>query len=216
MPKALDLTGQRFGRLVVLTRAENNRYGKRCWLCRCDCGAEKVVREYYLTHDKTLSCGCVQREGAAKRATRHGRSRSRIYKIWCGIVQRCENPNNSGYANYGGRGVEICQEWRKSPNAFCEWALANGYGDNLSIDRIDVNGNYCPENCRWADKTTQNRNQRQRKDHADYSGVRKQNNKYTARIGINGKSVYLGVYDTAEEASEAYQQAKAERDKKQG
>lgn len=215
MGKLIDLTGQRFGRLVVMERGTNSADRKIRWRCKCDCGNMTEVRTYYLIRGKVRSCGCIQRDKAANRARKHGFCGTRVYNIWCGIIRRCENQNYQGYKNYGGRGIKVCEEWH-DPKVFCEWAIANGYSEDLTIDRIDVNGDYSPNNCRWADRTTQNRNQRRRKDRADYTGVRKANQKYAARIGVNGKSVYLGVFETAEEASEAYQRAKTERDRGPG
>lgn len=161
------------------------------------------------------------RYGATNPNYKHGLSRTRLYNIRKYMLRRCYNPNCKCYAEYGGRGITVCPEWKDRKSGvqnFVEWALANGYREDLSIDRINVNEGYSPENCRWSDKTIQARNQRLRKDHAIYPGVSKVQGscRYQARIVIRGKHHYLGVFDTAEEASEAYQLAKAERDKEQG
>lgn len=130
----------------------------------------------------------------------------RIYKIWQGIRQRCNNPNDKDYDDYGGRGIKVCEEWNKSSMAFIQWALQNGYADNLSIDRRDTNGDYCPENCHWATGTEQARNKRkQRTNRTGYNGVHYEadRGKYRALIYVNSKRIDLGRYDTAEEAAEA-------------
>ncbi len=133
----------------------------------------------------------------------------RLYKIWQGIRQRCNNPHDKDYKNYGGRGIEVCEEWDKSSIAFIRWALENEYADNLSIDRKNVNGNYCPENCRWATCTEQARNRRRQKTNkTGCSGVHYESsrNKYRALIYVDNKRIDLGRYNTLEEAVEARKQ----------
>ena len=128
----------------------------------------------------------------------------RIYKIWQGIRQRCNNPNNKDYAAYGGRGVCVCCEWNNSSIAFIKWALENGYADNLTIDRISVNGDYTPDNCRWATHTQQARNKRIEKiNKTGVNGVHMENGKYRATIYVDSKKIHLGIFDTLAEATEA-------------
>lgn len=158
MSKFVDLTGQRFGRLTVVSRAENDKRGSARWLCMCDCGKTCIVLASNLMKGHTKSCGCLNLESTVKRSRTHGGRQTRLYRIWCAMKYRCNNPSATRYANYGGRGIKVCAEWERSFTAFQKWALKNGYSDSLSIDRIDSDIGYCPENCRWADATTQSRN----------------------------------------------------------
>lgn len=157
MGKKIDLTGQRFGRLVALRQDFSSKRVK--WFCRCDCGKIKSVQSTHLRSGKTTSCGCYQKEKVSKANFKHGYSKNSLYSRWKAIKQRCENPNNRRYKDYGARGISVCEAW-KNFQIFKEWALNNGYQENLELDRIDNNKGYFPENCRWCETVTNNRNRR--------------------------------------------------------
>lgn len=191
MGKLIDLTGQRFGRLIVLAKSNSKQGGKTWWTCRCDCGKILDVWSVYLRNGTTKSCGCLSRELSSYRfrAIRKaqgadGRSATRLYSIWRGMIQRCENPNAHYYDHYGGRGIQVCKEWRNSFSAFRQWALKNGYGEGLTIDRIDNDGNYSPENCRWADSFIQCNNMRSNRM-ITYAGKTLSVSQWAVELGIS-------------------------------
>ena len=145
MPKFIDLSGKRYGKIVVLERAENR--GKHTmWKCKCDCGNYTITGASELKSGTTKSCGCLKFES---RNSTHGLSDTRLYGIWQGMKERCLKEYSPAYKWYGGRGITICQEWLDDFYNFYNWAIANGYKENLSIDRINVDGNYEPSNCKW-------------------------------------------------------------------
>ena len=170
----INLVGEKYGRLTVveLDRIQNR---KTYWKCVCDCGLTVIATGNNLRSGNTKSCGCLRREETAKRGklnTEHGEShdrRTRLYTIWCGMRQRCNNPNREAYPLYGGKGVKLGKEWEEYP-VFRRWALANGYADNLSIDRIDSKKGYYPENCRWI--TPSENTARANKNHATRKVIR--------------------------------------------
>lgn len=165
-----DLTGQKFGYLTVLSVDIPTKYGYK-WKCLCDCGKQVSVLGTNLTTHNTLSCGCLQKKYAKKTHLQHGdnphSNPSRLYRCWADMRTRTKNKKYKGAKYYSSRGVECCEEWETYLN-FKEWALNNGYNDELTLDRINVNGNYCPENCRWTTRKEQNRNKR---NTLKYNGV---------------------------------------------
>lgn len=154
-----DLTGKQFGRLTVIERIKhNNTLGY--WICKCECGNEKIVPTNRLTQGMTKSCGCLNHDLVIERSTVHGLRHTRLYRIWNGMKQRCHNENHPRFKDWGGRGIKVCDEWKQSFKTFYDWSIQNGYSDNLSIDRINNNGNYDPNNCRWSTVQEQNKNKR--------------------------------------------------------
>lgn len=171
MARFKDLTGQVFGKLTVIGISKKVQSGKRkryYWQCKCECGNFKVVSSEHLKSGNTKSCGCLQKEMAqlrgykskiGERSRKHGDFGTKLYGVWAGMKRRCQNPNTKYYADYGGRGIKVCDEWQDYER-FKIWALSSGYFEGLSIERKDVNGNYCPDNCEWIPLKAQNQNKR--------------------------------------------------------
>lgn len=155
----------RFGKLVAIEPRGTNNHGSVMWLCQCDCGNMTSVSSQYLLSGDTTSCGCFRIERIIDINKTHNKSRTRLYSIWHGIKQRCYNANAKNYGNYGGRGIHMCDEWKNNFESFYTWSIENGFDNGAnryecSIDRINVDGNYAPDNCRWTDAATQNNNSR--------------------------------------------------------
>lgn len=188
MGKAIDLTGQTFGRWVVVKRAEKAKNGANKWVCRCECGTVRKVYGCALRKGVSKSCGCLHKEQLvimSKRTnTKHGCSKTRLYHVWNSMKQRCLNKNQKDYSNYGGRGITVCKEWAESFEAFRDWALANGYNDELTIDRINSNGNYEPTNCRWVANIKQQNNKRNN-HFLTYKGETHTVSEWAKKVGIS-------------------------------
>lgn len=154
------MKGRVFFRLAVIEPAGRDKKRNLLWKCHCECGRETIAAGYRLRSGETRSCGCLQRESVAVRNTTHGLAASRLYVIWSNMRARCADANNT---DYGGRGIRVCAEWL-SFQPFAAWALKNGYAEHLTVDRIDNDAGYAPENCRWATHLEQSKNKRPRRD----------------------------------------------------
>ena len=160
--KMRDLTGMRFGRLVAICPSGTTRWKNIKWRCLCDCGNETTVASGKLIRGTTQSCGCYSHELHVKQLEKHGFTtggKPRTFIIWCGMKSRCYYPKSINYPAYGGRGIRICEEWLTFEN-FHRWAISNGYQDDLTIDRIDNDSDYCPENCHWIPSKENRKKQR--------------------------------------------------------
>jgi hypothetical protein len=227
--RALNLAGKRFGRLTVIDRAKN-RGPRAFWNCVCDCGENSVVQTYQLVSGHTRSCGCLKKDmpnsGRFKpsnkprvepslKPNKPHYSKERLYGVWKGMKARCYCPNASGYQNYGGRGITVCEDWTGNDGylRFREWAYSHGYDDSASnrkctLDRINANGNYGPDNCRWVDTKTQANNTRRniqitvagethtRTEWAERLGVPSEAIRTPMRSGISGEEAVRSIMET--------------------
>lgn len=176
----LDVTGKKYGRLTALRF--HHASGKHSyWLWRCDCGTEKIARLDCVKVGMVSSCGCANKDS---HPPKHGYSRTKLYHVFYSMKQRCYNPKCTVYQYYGGRGISIDPAWMSDNKAFCDWAMNNGYREGLTIDRIDVNGDYTPENCRWITQREQVRNTR-RNTHITFNGKTQLLKDWCEELGVN-------------------------------
>lgn len=187
MSKIVNMKGKRFGKFTVIEFA-GSKDGYALWKCVCDCGKEKIIRGSGLRSGNTVSCGCWRKEITSSVLTKHGMANSRLYTIWSNMKARCFKQSNTEYCYYGGRGITICDEWKDDFQSFYDWAMANGYKEHLTIDRIDVNGDYSPENCRWVDMKVQSNNRRS--NHIiEFNGESHNVKQWSEILGINENTI---------------------------
>lgn len=202
MGKFIDLTGQKFGRLLVIERVGVAKSGHALWACVCDCGNHHTITSNQL-HSGAKSCGCLQRERAAEVATKRkgvpyhkkrtiGQEHHRLHQCYKDMLNRCYNKNNRSFSRYGNRGIKVCDEWHNDFYSFRDWALKNGYSDTLTLDRIDVNGNYEPTNCRWVTPKVQNNN-RGNNRMVQYKGETMTLHELSEKCGIAYKTLWARV-----------------------
>ena len=180
-----DITGQTFGRLTALYRVGKNKQNSSIWHCKCQCGKEIDVSLPVLQNKKSLSCGCLKKEKLIGRNTKHGLTNTRIYREWRTMKERCYRPTHEYYDYYGGKGIRVCEEWKNNFNNFYEWAINNGYQNDLTIDRKDNSKDYCPENCRWVT-------------------FKEQANNRTNNIVVNYNGIWLSVNEVASILGKSY------------
>ena len=190
-----------------------SRGKKNLWLCKCDCGNEKVVAVDKLHSGNTKSCGCLQREVHRKCRMTHGKSDTKLYLVWREMITRTENQNAERYGIYGGRGISICGEWHNDFQLFYDWAIQNGYKEGLTIDRIDVNGNYEPDNCRWITPYEQSRNLR-KNVRITYSGKTMILKDWAKEIGIDYHTLWQRIRKIGWTVEEAFETPVGEQRKK--
>ena len=185
MSQAVDLSGEKFGRLTVIERIGSTNNQKSLFLCKCECGNEVNVVGGNLKSGTSKSCGCLKME---KKKKPNSEIRRKIKTVYYGMVSRCTNERNKQYKDYGGRGIKVCEEWILSSDAFVEWAIENGYNIGLSIDRIDNNEDYCPHNCRWVDYYAQANNTR-KNHYVEYDNKKMTVSQFARTINANIRKV---------------------------
>lgn len=199
--KNCDFVGVRFNKLVVVKKFNSND-GRTRWECLCDCGKITVVQQYYLKTNHTKSCGCERIKSIIERSKKHGYSNERFYDVWRNMIKRCNDKKCASYKNYGKRGIKVCNEWLDL-EVFKKWALENNCKDGLELDRKDNDGDYTPENCRFITHLENNLTGRKRFKigKSGIIGVRQsKSGRWSCKVWFNMKDIYLGTFDTKEEA----------------
>lgn len=182
----VDLTGRVFGKLTAISPAGQNKAKQYLWNCICECGGESIVVGSNLIRGNTKACGCVRLTEIGDRTRKHGMVKTRIFKIWAGMRKRCLNPKCDSYHLYGGRGIKICERWDEFDKFYED--MGESYGDHLSLDRIDPDGDYCPENCRWATTKQQNNNRRNNRI-VELNGISKTLAQWSESSGIRQNTI---------------------------
>lgn len=193
--KTLDLTGQKFGRLTVIEQIGISKDGQKTYKCKCECGTEKIITSGNLRRGHTKSCGCLNSEKIIKRnkeRAKHNGCGTRLYNIWLDMKARCKNNKSINWHLYGGRGITICEEWENDFSVFCDWALKNGYNDNLQLDRINNDGNYEPSNCKWSTRSEQGNNRRTCK-YVTINGITKTVSQWCEETGVLRHTAYTRI-----------------------
>lgn len=190
MPKLIDLTGKRFGRLIVIERCEN-KHKAPYWKCKCDCGNVCVIQGRKLRDGITKSCGCLHKEISKINHLTHGKSKHPLYSVWKGMKSRCNNKHIKCYKYYGEKGVSLCEDWNDFATFF-DWSINNGYKHGLTIDRIDNNGNYCPENCRWVSIDIQQKN-KSNCFYITYNGITMTASEWERATGVCRKTIIYRI-----------------------
>jgi len=200
------MIGRLFGSRTVLARAGSAPSRAALYLCRCVCGREDTVLGASLRKGSSIRCLSCSASQTANRKT-HGLSKTSIYASWKSMIARCSMPSNPAYKDYGARGITVCDLW-KDPKVFHEWSINNGWRPGLSIDRLNVNAGYSPDNCRWATRTQQRENVQllTKANKSGYRGVSKKTgrNQWLARVTVNKKMLHIGHFASAQEAAKAY------------
>lgn len=195
----VDMVGLKFGRLKVIAFSHTNKWREKVWKCKCDCGSYTEVSTAKLKSGNTTSCGCYRKECVERGLTRkydisayNKKKATRLYKCWQDMKARCSNPKNKRYKNYGGKGVVVCNEWANSYETFQKWALNNDYSDELTLDRINVNGNYEPSNCRWATTEIQANNKTNCR-YIEFQGKKQSLAQWCRELNLNYGTISSGI-----------------------
>lgn len=200
MSKFVDLTGRRYDRLTVIgmTDPYADKSGHKCnrWMCKCDCGGTAIATSGELNAGHTRSCGCLRRDRIRESVMKHGFSKTRLYHIYLGMIDRCFDKTSDNYMNYGGRGITVCDEWKGTEGIkrFIAWAKDSGYSETLSLDRINVNGEYSPSNCRWATNKEQQNNKRDNR-YITVGGETKTMKQWAEQYGIGYTTLKQRIYN---------------------